>query len=175
MRQLLYLSLIIIIGCEKIDHTKPLEKPICEHQEFHGTFLQNNICFKANSFQYFKDGNFYFISLKKSDLFIEGIRFNFNSKQNLKDTLFLESSFNLKSNQCGVFYSYFEGASIVGSWDIPQNKGTKNDYLIIDEFNSDTTIIKGRFQCKFQTKTVNPFVNAPDTLNISCGSFKLKR
>jgi hypothetical protein len=175
MRQLFYLSLIIVIGCEKMDNTKPQEKPICEHQEFHGTFLLNNNCIKTNSNKFSKEGDDYIISLRKSGIFLEGIRFNFTTGQNLKDTLFLESSFNLKSNQCGVFYTYFEGASVVGSWDIPKGKGTKNDYLIIDEFNSDTTIIGGRFQCKFQTKTINPFVNAPDTLNISCGSFKLKR
>ena len=175
MRIFVIISILFYISCEKTESPKPICKTICEHGDFHGVFLLNDKCFSSDNLIFTKDGDYYLINLRKSGPISEGVSFVIFPTANFKDTLFLESSFNLKVNECGVFYNYFEGASVAGSWDIPKDKGTNHDFLIIDSFNSDTTIIEGRFQCKFQERFVNLFVNAPDTLNISCGSFKIKR
>lgn len=176
MRNFLIGFYLIYLGCNKMEMPSTHVKPICDHIEYHGTYLFNNECRSPELNVFRSASNRFYIQLIKTGPISEDLTFTISKKSNLEDTLFLETlpGFIPSLEKADVLYSYIEGG-IVGSWEIPNGSGTKQDFLIIDYFNEDTTIIEGRFQCKFQTRDVNSFVNAPDTLNISCGSFKLKK
>ena len=126
MRLLLYLSLIIVFGCEKMNHTESPEKPICEHQEFHGTFLQNNICIFPDIIAFKKEGELLNFLFSKKGLYNENIQFSVHHKSNLQDTLFFETIGIINiGRKANILFSYSEGPAIVGEWEIPKNKGTK--------------------------------------------------
>ncbi|MDV7396808.1 hypothetical protein RZS08_35750, partial [Arthrospira platensis SPKY1] len=57
----------------------------------------------------------------------------------------------------------------------PDSELTYQDFLLIDDFSADTTIVEGRFQVRFPKRSVSNFVtHAPDTMNIRCGKFRAK-
>jgi hypothetical protein len=72
-----------------------------------------------------------------------------------------------------IGYIYSEPSGVSGSFRIPPGQGTKNDFLIIDYYNADTTILEGRFQCTFKEGSAASWVNAPDSLVLTDGSFKV--
>ena len=52
--------------------------------------------------------------------------------------------------------------------------GTKEDYMIIDYVNEDTTEIAGRFQVAFTKRSVGLPIDIPPSMAITCGTFKVK-
>ena len=64
-------------------------------------------------------------------------------------------------------YSYQDYSGLSGGFGIPTGQGTKDDYLIIDYYNADTSILEGRFQCKFKEGSAASWVNVPDGLELS--------
>jgi hypothetical protein len=95
----------------------------------------------------------------------------------LADTLWLgrTDTFSPTSGIASGRYFYVEEDTSVGTFEFERDVIDPESYLIIDYFNADTTVLEGRFQCRFTDRSVNSFVGAPDTLQLSCGSFKVQR
>ncbi len=81
---------------------------------------------------------------------------------NINDLTNLEGGFysNLPiANIARISYDYLDDLVPAGCFDFKPTDGiTYKDFLIIDYFNADTTIIEGRFQVRFPDKTVNTII-----------------
>ena len=101
------------------------------------------------------------------------------SSTNLQDTIWLGRlpTSNSPSNFGGAQYLYWEDHTPVGRFKFAPNAPfTYQDYLLIDDFNADTTMISGRFQLRFVERNIASFVqHAPDSMTIKCGSFRVER
>lgn len=71
-----------------------------------------------------------------------------------------------------TYFAYTEDDQFFGSFKIPGGEGTKEDYLLIDYVNEDTTEIAGRFQVKFTKIGEALPIEVPTSLIISCGTFR---
>ncbi|MEO0683771.1 MAG: hypothetical protein AAFY76_01655 [Cyanobacteria bacterium J06649_11] len=100
------------------------------------------------------------------------------STTDLQDTIWLGKRSNGSDldNFAGARYIYLEGNSLVGGFEFVLNAPfTSKDYLLIDSFNADTSVVNGRFRLKFTERNVPSFVtHAPDSMSISCGSFRIR-
>ncbi len=178
------LSIFLIVitcffACEKEEPVPPM--PIydvpCEVEEYYGAFLQNGECFVSNEATLrITNNNSRAFRIRKQGIIPEGISFTVSHQANLKDTLFLETrGIAGRVSNASVFYSYSSNDTSFGTFGISQGTGTKKDFLIIDYFNADTTEMMGRFQCRFNDRSIaEPPVVAPDTMVITEGYFRVK-
>ncbi|NBC05563.1 MAG: hypothetical protein GVY26_00025 [Bacteroidetes bacterium] len=109
----------------------------------------------------------------------ENIIFDLSRDVNLEDTIWLARG-NVDDSRPNIgkaWYSYSEGHSIAGGFDFTKNAPpTYEDYLLIDYFNEDTTLLEGRFKLRFTDRSVNSFVtHAPDSMRFECGRFRLEQ
>ncbi len=180
------LSIFLIVitcffACEKEEPVPPIPTmPIydvpCEVEEYFGSFLQNGECFVENEVRLRVTNTGRSVIIGKSGIIPEALWLIISSEANLKDTLFLETrGFLTRAGNASVFYSYSSGDQSFGTFGISQGTGTKKDFLIIDYFNADTTEMMGRFQCRFNDRSIaEPPVVAPDTMVITEGYFRVK-
>lgn len=160
-------------------HCEEVECPILD--EFYGAGLLNGECWYAEKGWIDSTSrNNLTILLTKHEIdgFIDELAFLINKETNINDTIWLGWAYSNNStpNLARVEYYYIEGHSIVGDFSFEVGSPlTYKDYLLIDYINAYTTIVEGRFQVKLPHRRVNNFVtHAPDTMNITCGSFKAK-
>jgi hypothetical protein len=175
----LFFRLVIICvlfqSCCKEEMPPPI--PPCEHDDFHVTYRFNDSCVTETFVQFSKDGEDFAIKSGRthSEEIAQFLNILILEESNLNDTLWIEG-FDVTSSFTDrvIFtYSYVESSGISGGFRIRPGQGTKDDYLIIDYYNADTTILEGRFQCKFKEGSAASWVNAPDSLKLSEGSFKV--
>ncbi|MEO0683770.1 MAG: hypothetical protein AAFY76_01650 [Cyanobacteria bacterium J06649_11] len=96
----------------------------------------------------------------------------------LQDTIWLgrQPTGHGPSNSGTAQYIYWEDHTPVGRFKFILNAPfTYDDYLLIDSYNIDTSILSGRFNLRFTERDVSSFVHhAPDSMNIKCGSFRVE-
>jgi len=167
--------LLSALPCLFILHNVPL--PPCEHDDFHVSFRFNDSCATQTYIRFEKLGSDFHISSGRTHTEEIGqfLHVFFLKESNLNDTLWIDSinSNSSANDKVSVRYSYVESSGISGGYNIIPGQGTRNDYMIIDYYNADTTIIEGRFQCKFTEGSAASWVGAPDTIVITDGSFKV--
>ncbi|WP_367391451.1 hypothetical protein [Lewinella sp. LCG006] len=154
---------------------------VCEtEEEFYGKAIMNGECWVADEVRLYGDEGVNFIDLNKNQVndIRQGLSIEIIKNANLHDTLWigLANSDNPEPNLALTYYGYFDSHSSVGEFDFAfGTELTFEDYLLIDYFNADTSIIEGRFQVRFPNRSVNSFVNAPDSMLLGCGSFRVKK
>jgi hypothetical protein len=161
------------VGCEEMDC------PVTE--EFYSVGLINEECRAAKAvITTFSSTLSFSIRLFGGEVngISEDLTFGINQITSLNDTIWLgwNSFTNPKPNIARAWYSYMEDHSLAGGFQFGVGtEVTYNDYLLIDYFNADTSIVEGRFQVRFPKRSVSNFVtHAPDTMNIRCGKFRAK-
>ncbi|KGE88916.1 hypothetical protein [Phaeodactylibacter xiamenensis] len=185
-----FVVLVVFWGCCQDDDLQPMPGKVdCSEvdcmieDEFYGSGLLNRECWTTS---------FVGISpLSEDDLIIifgdpdiNGIRGELRfvlekSRINLQDTIWLgkRSSSSDPTNFASARYIYLEGNTPVGGFDFMLDAPfTFLDFLLIDGYNADTSLIYGQFQLRFPESNVSSFVtHAPDSMNIKCGSFKVEK
>jgi hypothetical protein len=162
----------MVVDCTEMD---------CSTQEdFYGAGVMNEECWIADNteLEINTPSAMMLVNLRKYESnSIDGyLYFIINKLTDLNDTIWLGFSYSNVPipNVARTKYTYLEDHSIVGDFDFsPDDELTYNDFLIIDYFNQDTSIVEGHFQVRFPQRSVNHFVNAPDSMNIQCGRFRV--
>ncbi|WP_367388763.1 hypothetical protein [Lewinella sp. LCG006] len=161
------------------------EEPSCDEvecaiqDEFYGVGLLNGECWYAER-GWIDSSNPYVLSIylaaNTTNEIIDELSFIVNDETALSDTIWLGWAYsNIPiPNVASTRYAYIEDHSNVGSFSFERDSPlTYQDYLLIDYFNADTTIVEGHFQVKLPHRSVNSFVtHAPDSMNIRCGRFR---
>jgi hypothetical protein len=190
MKKLLYLltlSSVFFIGCKDdalVVQPSPVT-PNCEQvdcvptAEFYGMGLMNGNCWQATWAIIDSLASPYLaiiLSGGESNGIGELLYITVNNVTNLRDTIWLGGAYSNQviPNLANTWYSYTEDHSIAGSFSFkPTDALTYKDFLLIDYFNADTTIVEGRFQVRFPHRSINNFVtHAPDSMRIECGRFR---
>jgi hypothetical protein len=171
-------GMLALLACEK-EKAQPAETCLdaCPHEGFHAVFLKNGECFNSVNSKFRFDGGDIALRFRNGNLINESLLIYINPNYDFEDTLWLESFYllNPQPSKAYVLYSYVQDDQVFAGWTIPAGKSTKEDYLIIDYFNEDTTIIEGRFQCRFQESWNGGAIEIPDSLVITCGSFRVQK
>ncbi|NBC06400.1 MAG: hypothetical protein GVY26_04320 [Bacteroidetes bacterium] len=162
----------MVVDCTEMD---------CPTQEdFYGVGVMNGECWIADNteLEINTPSAMMLVNLRKYESnSIDGyLYFIINKLTDLNDTIWLGFSYSNVPipNVARTKYTYLEDHSIVGDFDFSSDDElTYNDFLIIDYFNQDTSIVEGHFQVRFPQRSVNHFVNAPDSMNIQCGRFRV--
>ncbi|WP_425420554.1 hypothetical protein [Phaeodactylibacter xiamenensis] len=162
----------MVVDCSEMD---------CSTQEdFYGVGVMNEECWIADNteLEINTPSAMILVNLRKYESnSIDGyLYFIINKLTDLNDTIWLGFSYSNVPipNVARTKYTYLEDHSIVGDFDFsPDDELTYNDFLIIDYFNQDTSIVEGHFQVRFPQRSVNHFVNAPNSMNIQCGRFRV--
>jgi len=182
-----FLLAVLLYSCDK-DKAAPalpvdcaeMECPVTE--EFYGVGLMNGECWVADGavIDTFSRVNFLIILAgAEFDGITENLLFSISRAAELQDTIWLgwnRSFTNPRPNVADTWYSYMEDHSVAGEFKFGVGtEVTYNDYLLIDYFNADTSIVEGRFEVRFPERSVNSFVtHAPDSMHIRCGKFRAK-
>ena len=192
MTRLLVLLAILLLSfsCKKdgiIVQTPPENELDCaltnctSSQEFYGNSLLNGECWISDYAVIAPSSNFalsVILGKAATNGISENLRFVINNKTDFSDTIWLGwvDFVNLTPGIGHSAYSYSEGDSSAGKFDFaPGLPVTKEDFLVIDFINEDTSIVEGRFQLRFSRRNVNSFVtHAPDSMQFQCGKFRAK-
>jgi hypothetical protein len=171
-------GMLTLLACEK-EKAQPAEACLdaCPHEGFHAVFLKNGECFTSVNSEFWFDGGRIALNFPNGNLINETLSISISPNSDFSDTLWLETpnTFNTSVSKADVIYAYTQDDQLFADWTIPAGKGTKEDYLIIDYFNEDTTIIEGRFQCRFQESGSGGAIEIPDSLVLTCGSFRVQK
>lgn len=150
-------------------------------EEFYGKGMVNSACWTTDLTNIDHSGNTHFsITLwgETTNGIDEQLRIRIINTADLNDTIWLGwvDFANPSPNIASARYFYTEGSSFAGDFDFGSDSElTYDDYLLIDSFNADTSIVEGRFKVRFPRRNINNFVtHAPDTMRIECGSFRVK-
>jgi hypothetical protein len=175
----LFSGMLALLACEK-EKAKPAEACLdaCPRDGFHAVFLKNGECYySVNSTFRTGIGGQIALDIYDGSLISESLSIYLNPSSDFGDTLWLETLnlLNPQPSKAYVLYAYTQDDQLFAGWTIPAGKGTKEDFLVIDYFNEDTTIIEGRFQCRFQESWNGGAIEIPDSLVISCGSFRVQK
>lgn len=187
--QILYILLILTIACNKREGIEPVPDEVnCEDtgctvdEDFYSVGLLNGACWVPPfiGISPLSEG---YITIIFSEPAINGIRgeliFDIDKKMtDLQDTIWLGKPWNGSSlNSAAATYIYWEGTSIAGRFNFEIGTPlTYDDYMLIDYFNADTSVVEGRFQLRFPKRDVNSFVtHAPDSMHIQCGQFRVEK
>jgi hypothetical protein len=181
-----FLLVVLLYSCDK-DKAAPalpvdcaeMDCPVTE--EFYGVGLMNGACWAADGvwIDTFSRVDF-LITLGRVGLngIEESLLLRVSRATDLQDTIWLGWRYSNHDipNLVNPTYFYSEGHSGAGHFGFsPDSELTYQDFLLIDDFNADTTIVEGRFQVRFPKRSVSNFVtHAPDTMNIRCGKFRAK-
>ena len=161
-----------VVACEEVE---------CTHEdEFFGKAIMNGECWKTEWTLYLLDDSVLDISLglPHSVGIGEMLTIRVNPDSDLNDTLWLSSPINIDppANNAFTIYTYIETDAIAGHFQLPVDAPpTGEDYLLFDYINEDTSILEGRFQVNFPIRGVNSYVNAPDSMRLECGAFRVER
>lgn len=195
MEKLIYFTLILLsclFACRE-DDEMVLEPETSElncsdldclqaEEEYYSYGLMNAECWAADGtyLEVKSNGDLKLVMAKLPTNGInEELRFFVNNITDLNDTIWLGWSYSSipEPNLSNVGYYYMEDHSSAGRFSFsPDIDLTFNDYLLIDYFNSDTSIVEGRFHVSFPENSVAGFVtHAPDSMQIKCAQFKLTK
>lgn len=180
----------LLSSCGENDDTKPVGHVGLDCStvdclwlnDYAGSALVNGLCWQAewariDTFDTTKSFSI-FISGGLTNEIWEFLHIYINDSTNLRDTIWLGGFYSNHpmANIARITYNYYDDLVPAGSFDFTPTDGiTYRDYLIIDYFNADTTIIEGHFQVRFPENSVNTFItHEPDTMNIQCGYFHAK-
>lgn len=174
--------LVIIIGscskdCYDIERSNLVCNDHCEHDEFHATCLVNGECFNSlRTVGNLEKGRISFIIINSEQNQYGAVHIRLRKNKISSDTLYFKGSvpFLNGENNSDIFFSYSEDDQLLGSFDLHSGGGTKEDYMIIDYVNEDTTEIAGRFQVAFTKRSVGLPIDIPPSMAITCGTFKVK-
>jgi hypothetical protein len=181
-----FLLAVLLYSCDK-DKAAPalpmdcaeMDCPVTE--EFYSVGLMNGECRAAKAVKTAFSSTFSFsIRLFGGEVngISEELTFSINPMTTLQDTIWLgwNSFTNPRPNVAHTWYSYMEDHSVAGEFKFGVGtEVTYNDFLLIDYFNADTSIVEGRFEVRFPERSVSGFVtHAPDTMHIRCGKFRAK-
>ncbi|WP_367391450.1 hypothetical protein [Lewinella sp. LCG006] len=190
MKKLLLLLLpVMYLSCCDDDDAVPQPPPppaclevLCEtEEEFYGKAIMNGECWVADWVDlHLSPGGEYSIHLNKNEVdgVSEGLSILLFYNTILDDTIWIGSnSFtNPSPSTASSFYGYRGVDASLGTFGFEHGlEPTYTDYLLIDYFNADTSIIEGRFQISFSNRSMSSFANAPDSMRLGCGSFRVKR
>lgn len=161
------------IDCASID---------CEWlSEYAGSAIMNDECWQARwaGLDTFSNSGLYiYLSGNEVNGIWEYLTISVNEMTNLEDTIWIGGfpSNNPVPNLARATYWYSDDLAPAGRFFFDSSDIlTYKDYLIIDDFNADTTIVEGRFQVRFPQKNVSNFItHEPDSMNIQCGHFRAK-
>jgi hypothetical protein len=183
-----FLLAVLLYSCDK-DKASPalpvacmeIECPVVT-EEFYSVGLMNGECWAADGavIDTFSQVNFLIVLASAGlDGITESLLIDISRTTDLRDTIWLgwnRSFTNPRHNVAHTWYSYLEDHSVAGEFKFGVGtEVTYNDYLLIDYFNADTSIVEGRFEVRFPERSVSGFVtHAPDTMNIRCGKFRAK-
>ena len=156
----------------------PCVEVLCEtEEELFGKAILNGVCWMAD-YTFLLPGKTIFLARSEGNGIEGGLSINLEQATDLQDTIWLwrHATTDPAPNLVSCNYSYSEGPSSVGEFDFHSTaEPTYEDFLIIDYFNADTSLIEGRFRVRFSDRRVNSFVNAPDTMRLGCGSFRVQK
>jgi hypothetical protein len=161
-----------VFNCEEVS---------CEpHEEFYGKCVMNQWCWIADGIFVDYSPSRMILTFGKNEVDGIGERLSIKiySNTNLQDTIWIGTtdSGNPEPNIAPTYYGYTEDGGSAGTFNFMFGQElTYEDYLLIDYYNADTSIIEGQFQVRFPERAVNSYVNAPDTMRLSCGSFRVMR
>ena len=151
---------------------------VCEtEEEFFAKAIRNSECWIADYVRWDGSGSSIDFFQGRPDNITEGLSFPLNRNTDLSDTIWLgfTNSGNPAPNIVSGKYIYFDLHVIYGSFKFEYgSEPTYRDYLLIDYFNADTSILEGHFQVNFPPANPIPFVNPPDSMRLGCGSFRVK-
>ncbi len=160
------------INCEEI---------VCESEEaFFATCLINEECKEAvgAGFLYSSNNNILIIlGIDQVNGIGEQLFISVSEEADLDSKISLGWNNGSRSPQIvHAWYQYSQGASVAGYFEFEKSDELQEeDYLIIDYYNGDTTILEGHFQVNFPHKRVSSFVtHAPDSMRIECGQFRVE-
>jgi hypothetical protein len=181
---LLFCPVLLMLCCEDNVVPQPSLPPPpppcleveCETEdEFFGKAIMNGECWVAD-YTTFRYGKTIRLGMFEIDGIGEKLSIGLGDNTDLKDTIWLGSPAGHGHLNIGsAYYGYNEFHSSAGGFDFPYpHPLTYEDFLIIDYFNADTSILEGHFQVRFPNRSVVSFVNAPDTMRLGCGSFRVR-
>lgn len=107
----------------------------------------------------------------------EGLSIRIYDNTDLKDTIWLgfNSPYERIPGIAWATYHYINLDAYYGDFRFDREDSlTYEDYLLIDYFNEDTTIIEGRFQVRFPRRNVANLAHVPDTMRWDCGEFRIE-
>jgi len=163
--------------CYDIERSNLTCNDHCEHEEYHVTCLENGECFKSLFIKGRLEKGTITVNVVNGEQNQYGV-LNIKLRKNKIscDTLFFRgtAAYLEDLSFSDVFLFYGEGDQILGGFKIPTGGGTKEDYVIVDYINEDTTEIAGRFQVEFTERFVGLPIGMPPNMSITCGSFRVK-
>ena len=151
---------------------------VCEtEEEFFGKAIRNSECWIADYVRFRGPGSSIYLYQERSDGFTERLSFPLNRNTDLSDTIWLgfTNSGNPSPHIVYANYGYNTDHGVLGGFIFEYGSAPSyEDFLIIDYFNADTSILEGHFQVNFPPANPIPFVNPPDSMRLGCGSFRVK-
>ena len=150
--------------------------------EFYGAGLMNGGCWFAEGtfFDRILSNGYYIILAFNVNGIEQRLSFDISRNVDLQDTVWLARGNvdDAQPNTGKAWYSYHEGDAVAGDFQFAKNAPpTYEDYLLIDYFNEDTTLLEGRFKLRFTDRSVSAFVEdiAPDSMRFECGRFRVEQ
>ena len=163
------------VDCETVSCPAPAD--------FYGTGLMNGECWSTEWTVYdriMSNDHYIILGFNVVNGIGQKLLFDISHNANLQDTVWLARG-NIDDSQPNIgqaWYSYNEGHSNAGTFDFTKNAPpTYEDYLLIDYFNEDTTLLEGRFKIRFTHRSVSAFIEeiAPDSMRFECGRFRVEQ
>ena len=152
---------------------------VCEtEEEFFGKAIRNSECWIADYVKFRGPGSSIYLYQERPDGFTERLSFPLNRNTDLSDTIWLgfTNSGNPSPHIVYANYGYNTDHGVLGGFIFEYGSAPSyEDFLIIDYFNADTSILEGHFQVNFPPADPIPFVNPPDSMRLGCGSFRVKK
>ncbi len=175
---------IASLNCNKNteEETVPQELPQdniedCEVDEFYARFLLNGTCWVTDFERVDIRDQYLNIEFQKRAAISENLIFrlpveklDFN-----RNKIYSIDEVGTWSENVIALYTFTEGGDglIIGYSPALQTSST-NDYFEITQINADTTIIEGKFQCTLFPGNTTTIFDAPDSLKITEGQFKIE-
>ncbi|WP_367391452.1 hypothetical protein [Lewinella sp. LCG006] len=179
------LLFFVFLSCCDDDDAVPQPPPppaclevLCEtEEEFFGKAIRNSECWIADYVRFRGPGSSIYLYQERPDGFTEVLSFPLNRNTDLSDTIWLgfTNSGNPSPHIVSASYRYDTDHGVLGGFRFEYGSAPSyQDFLIIDYFNADTSILEGHFQINFPPANPIPFVNPPDSMRLGCGSFRVK-
>ncbi len=164
------------------EETLPQELPQdniedCEVDEFYTRFLSNGKCWVNTREKVTIRDGYFRMEFRKSGAITENLIFRLPIEKldfNRNKVYSIGEVGNWSENVTAL-YTFTEGGDglIIGYSPALQTNST-NDYLEITHINADTTIVEGKFHCTLLPGNSTSIFNAPDSLKLTEGQFKIQ-
>lgn len=181
-QQISFLLIFILLGCNK--NIEPEPKPEmppdkiedCSFGTFYLNMILNGKCWEGEDIKFYKEIESFLVVAELKNKFDEAFIFNFPLNTLIGEShFFFPWVFNSKDSIATPNFFFNEGDGTLISYDIPQIDTTGTNYFIIDNMNQDSTLMEGRFECTLIRDGETNAFDAPDSLVITDGMFRLER